>query len=120
MDFTRAGPPLTVERLDKPYSTVLNGAGSGQVSATVPWPQRWRVTAVATLSDVPTTTPYPVCQVYRGAVATANLIATTASGNRDVARGDEMFFSGETVTVAWVGGVPLSRITCNIIGEVER
>lgn len=107
------------ERLDKVLTAVLSGAGAASATVTVPWGQRWNVTTVSSVA-ASQSTPYPVCSVYRGGAEAANLIAATASGNRDVAQGSELFFAGETITVAWTGGVPSTGVTAHVIGEVLR
>lgn len=107
------------ERLDEPLSTTLSASGAGSVSVTVPWGQQWRVYSVSTAA-ASSSTPYPTCSVYRGIAADANLIAATFTGNRDVAQGSELFFAGETITVAWTGGVPSTLVTAHVIGEVQR
>ena len=107
------------ERLDKPLQTTLSALGAGTVSRSVPWGQRWNVTAVSTVA-ASTSTPYPVCSVYRGIASDSNLIAATFTGNRDVAGGAELFFSGETVTVTWNGGVASTQVTAHVMGEILR
>lgn len=107
-----------MNRFDLPLSVVLDGAGAGTVTASVPWGQDWTVTAIATSTDQEADViPYPVCRVYRGGASPGNLVAATYSGQLDTARGNERFLPGEQITVQWTGGVPGVRATVHIIGE---
>lgn len=85
-----------------PSSVVLNGSGNGQLTFQANGSNA-RITNLYV--NVSTTVAQAVCTIYKGQVATSNIIDSTNSGSTGAsAKGAIDLTDGETLYVVWTGG----------------
>lgn len=104
--------------IEFPASVILDASGNGRVTF---GPQtarsKWRITSVAV--QIPgNNTNIPTASVYRGQVQPANFVTGTYNGNNDSDNAvDILLFTGQIITVEWLGGDVGKQATATIRGE---
>ena len=103
-----------------PNSVILNGAGYGYTTVTVPSGVRWDVALVSVSTNVvPTTTGtsavQPVVTLYQDTGPNpSHFLEATWSGNRDTTDSSYTLIGGDAITAEWQGGTPGSVATLRI------
>jgi len=105
--------------LEKSGAVKLNTLGNGSVQLQVPSGETWTIVTITitTISQVP---PPAKCIIFRGTSPVgAAVIASSSTGNNDVARGNVTLLAGEIVEAKWEGGIPQDTARMTIAGTVE-
>lgn len=99
-----------------PLTTVLDGNGYGYVQFQVNG-NNARITNL--FVKVSTATRQSVCTIYKGQIADGNALDQTNSGSSGAtAKGKIDILDGESVFIAWSGGVPGATATATVTGHV--